>query len=141
MRGCADNVRVEVHLDDFLTEPIILLSGSGSNKIEININEWGNVSYNWVKKTWSTYCSNAWDTVKSITKSVLGRIVSWFGSLFGSNNKLEGSSRRYLTYWPSSTFVNLKTFVLVFVYTSLFMFFIPTTWNEQTKLLRKLFFG
>lgn len=85
-------------MDDFLTEPIILRSGSGSNKIEINIDEWGNVSYNWVEKTLSTYLRKTWDTVKSITKSVLGGIVSWFGSLFGSNKRLEGSSRRYLTY-------------------------------------------
>lgn len=98
LRGCADNVTVEIHMDDYLYLPITLRSGSGSNKILIKIDEWGRVRYEWVRKTWSTYFNNAVDTVKSIATTIVSGIGSFFGSLFGSNKRLEGSSRQYLTY-------------------------------------------
>lgn len=75
LRGCADNVTVEIHMDDYIYLPITLRSGSGSNKILIKIDEWGGVRYEWVRKTWSTYFNNAVDTVKSIAT----RIVSGIG--------------------------------------------------------------
>lgn len=98
LRGCADNVTVEIHMDDYLYLPITLRSGYGSNKIVIRIDEWGRVRYEWVRKTWSTYFNNAVDTVKSIASTILSGIGSFFGSFFGSNKSLKGSSRQYLTY-------------------------------------------
>lgn len=97
LRGCADNVTVEIHMDDYLYLPITLRSGSGSNKILIKIDEWGRVRYEWVRKTWSMYFNNAVDTVKIIASKIVSGIGSFFGSLFGSNKRLEGSSRPYLT--------------------------------------------
>lgn len=85
-------------MDDYLYLPITLRSGYGSNKIVIRIDEWGRVRYEWVRKTWSTYFNNAVDTVKSIASTILSGIGSFFGSIFGSNKSLKGSSRQYLTY-------------------------------------------
>lgn len=98
LQECADNVTVEIHMDDYLYLPITMRSGSGSNKILIKIDEWGRVRYEWVRKTWSTYFNNAVDKVKSIATTIVSGIGSFFGSLFGSNTRLKGSSRQYLTY-------------------------------------------
>ncbi|XP_062597223.1 uncharacterized protein LOC134258700 [Saccostrea cucullata] len=98
LRGCADNVTVEVHMDDYLYEPITLCCGSGSNKLIIYIDEWGNVQYQWAKKTWSLHFNNAFQTVDRIARKIVSGFTSFFGSLFASNNRLEGTSRGYLTY-------------------------------------------
>lgn len=97
LRGCADNVTVKIHMDDYSCLPITLRSGYGSNKIVIRIDEWGTVRYEWDKKTWLTYVNNASDKVKSIARKIVGGIGSFIGSIFGSNKRLEGSSRQFLT--------------------------------------------
>ena len=98
LNSCADDVTVDVYLNGFLSHPITLQSGSGSNKMIIQIDQFGNVAYNWVKQTWLTHFRDAGALVKKITRSILGGFASFFGSLLGSNNGLPGSSKQYLTY-------------------------------------------
>lgn len=86
-------------MDDYSCLPITLRSGKGSNEVVIRIDEWGSVRYEWVNKTWSTYAKNAFNTVKSIARKIIGGIGSFFGSLFGSKNQLKGPSKQFLTYY------------------------------------------
>lgn len=86
-------------MDDYSCLPITLRSGKGSNEVVIRIDEWGSVRYEWVNKTWSTYAKNAFNTVKSIARKIIGGIGSYFGSLFGSKNQLKGPSKQFLTYY------------------------------------------
>ncbi|XP_062597210.1 uncharacterized protein LOC134258678 [Saccostrea cucullata] len=99
LRGCADNVTVEVHMDDYLYEPITIQSGSGGNKLAVHISEWGNVQYRWIRQTWARHFRNAYETVRSIARKIVSSVGSFFGRLFGSNKSIEGPSRGYLTYY------------------------------------------
>lgn len=117
LRGCADNVKVEVYMEGYLYIPITIKSGSGGNKLTIHtcINEWGHVEYRWDRETWGKHFRNACDTVKSITRNIISSVGSFFGRLFGSNKSIEGPSRGRLTYyWLSKFYVKyLKTLMLL----------------------------
>lgn len=76
LRDCANDVAVKIYIDEYLTAPITLMSGSGRNIIDIIIDSDGNVKYRWEKKTWEKRCKNARQTVRDITKNMVSRFGS-----------------------------------------------------------------
>lgn len=98
LRGCANNVTVEVVMEGIPIGPIVVSCGNGENKLQINIDNYGKVTYYWQTETWGKHFRNAAGTVNNIAKSVVSSIGSFFGGLFTSKNSLEGTSKGYLTY-------------------------------------------
>lgn len=85
LRGCDDDATVKIYMDEFLLAPITLTSGAGRNIIDIIIDSNGRVKYRWEKKKWETYCKNAGNKVRDITKIMVSKLAS---ALPGKRNKL-----------------------------------------------------
>ncbi|XP_062597224.1 uncharacterized protein LOC134258702 [Saccostrea cucullata] len=73
---CANNVKVVIYIDEVLDEPIIVCAGNQENRLRITIKTEGRVTYSWTKETWGKVFRDAWNGVKSLTKKIIGCIVS-----------------------------------------------------------------
>jgi hypothetical protein len=98
LRGCADNVKVNIYMDGYMNSPVTIKSGSGGNQLSIHITKSGSVNYHWDRETWGKHFSNAFDTVKSIARSIVSSVGLFLGRLFGSNRSIERPLYGRLTY-------------------------------------------
>lgn len=53
VRSCADNVKVVIHMNEILDDPIIVTAGKGENILLVTIHSETGVDHKWTKETWT----------------------------------------------------------------------------------------
>lgn len=65
-----DNIKVTIYFDIF--KPIVVQEGNGDNEVVIQFNKNGDISYEWIKKTFSQWF---YDVVTDIASEIVNAVI------------------------------------------------------------------
>lgn len=65
-----DNIKVTIYFDIF--KPIVVQEGNGDNEVVIQFNKNGDISYEWIKKTFSQWL---YDVVTDIASEIVNAVI------------------------------------------------------------------
>lgn len=66
VRSCADNVKVVIHMNAILDDPIIVTAGKGENILLVTIHSETGVDYKWTKETQTKVFGNGWENARKV---------------------------------------------------------------------------